>query len=254
MRKIINEVQVMGLEDIFFSWDEKISLASAENIICLAVLAAVGLLLCLLGLKIVRAWAALAGLAAGFAGGAAAAYYLGLDGTGILIAGAAAGIILAFLGAFFYRFGVFLTVFISTCVIYAQIVQPDELLVAAAGLAAALVAAVLAVIFVEAITVIVTSVCGAVLAGTSLYQLIPVRGRLFSILLCVVFAAAGIIVQLLLESKKRKKKNLQKAAEIREMHSAENDVERARSLIDDFDKMPDEPEKNGDDDGSGGNI
>lgn len=65
---------------------------------------------------------------------------------------------------------------------------------------------------------------------------------MMSILLCIIFAILGIIVQLLLESRKRKRKNLQKAAEIRETHSTENEVEKARSLIDDFERMPDEPE------------
>ena len=48
----------------------------------------------------------------------------------------------------------------------------------------------------------------------------------------------GILVQLLLESRKRKRRNLEKAAEIRETHSTENEVEKARSLIADLDTVP----------------
>lgn len=242
MREIFDGVQEIRPEELFFSWEEKITSLSGEEVFRFAALAAVGLLLCLLGLKIVRVWAALFGLAAGFACGAGAAYLLGLNNTAILITGGVIGAALAFLGAFFYKFGVFMTVFFSAGAIYIQIVQPTEMISAVAGLAAALVAAVLAVIFAEVLTIIATSVWGGILAGTSVYQLVPVRGRMMSILLCIIFAILGIIVQLLLESRKRKRKNLQKAAEIRETHSTENEVEKARSLIDDFERMPDEPE------------
>ena len=63
---------------------------------------------------------------------------------------------------------------------------------------------------------------------------------MISILFCVIFAVLGILVQLLLESRKRKRRNLEKAAEIRETHSTENEIEKARSLIDDLDTMPEE--------------
>ena len=76
----------------------------------LIVAEAVGLLFCLFGLKLVRMWAALLGLAAGFAGGCAAASAAGLNETAILIAGAAAGIIVAALGAALYRL-----VYLSPC-------------------------------------------------------------------------------------------------------------------------------------------
>src|SRR5699024_3762005 len=92
--------------------------------------------------------------------------------------------------------------------------------------------------FVVALTIFTTSVWGGIVAGTSFYQFVPVRGRLISILFCTVFAVFGILVQLLLESKKRKRKSLEKAAEIRETHSTENEIEKARTLIDDLDTMP----------------
>lgn len=238
MRGIFAEIQRMRFEDVFFSWEEKGATLSGEEMIRLAVLAAAGILLCILGLKIVRAWAAFLGLAAGFAGGAAAAYAVGFDNTAILITGGIAGAVLAFLGAFFYRFGVFLTVFLSVNGICIQILRPGEFLTAGIGLTVALAAAVLAVFFAEALTIFATSVWGGIVAGTSLYQFVPLRGRMVSILLCTIFSVLGILVQMLLESRKRKKKNLEKAAEIRETHSTENEIEKARSLIDEFDRMP----------------
>lgn len=124
-------------EDFFFSWDAKIEAISRTEIICFAVLAAAGLLLCLLGLKIVRVWSAVLGVSAGFFGAAAVLHQTDAGGMAVLIAGAIAGIILGFLGAFFFRFGVFLTVFLSVAGIYVQVIQPEEYLSAGIGLAVA---------------------------------------------------------------------------------------------------------------------
>lgn len=234
MNEIIDKVQGLRLEDVFVSWEEKLENLSQPEFIGLAVIAAVGVLLCLFGLKIVRVWAVLTGLFLGLAGGVAAAHYLGAEENIILIAGAAAGIILAFLGGFFYRFGIFITVLASAGGIYFEIVQPADYIPAAAGIAAALVIAVLAVKFVNVLTIFATSLWGGMIAGTSVYQFIPVRGKWLSILLCAFFAIAGIMVQLLFESVKRKRRNLKKAAEIRETQSTENEIEKARAFIDDF--------------------
>ncbi len=240
MNGLFDRVKSMIPEDFFFSWDAKIEAISRTEIICFAVLAAAGLLLCLLGLKIVRVWSAVLGVSAGFFGAAAVLHQTDAGGMAVLIAGAIAGIILGFLGAFFFRFGVFLTVFLSVAGIYMQVIQPEEYLSAGIGLAVALILAALAVRFVVALTIFATSVWGGIVAGTSVYQLVPVQGKMISILFCVIFAVLGILVQLLLESRKRKRRNLEKAAEIRETHSTENEIEKARSLIDDLDTMPEE--------------
>ena len=101
-------------------------------------------------------------------------------------------------------------------------------------------AAILAVRFVAALTIIVTSIYGAAIAGTAVYHLLPVTGDAILIALCVVICIIGILVQLLLESRKQKKKSLQKAAEIRKEKSTANEVERARAMMADLDEMPDE--------------
>lgn len=240
MNELFDRVHNMNIEDLFFSWEAKMGTLSREEIVCFAVLTAAGILLCLLGLKIIRVWSAVLGFSTGCICVSAGLILAGTGSTTALIAGIAAGIILGFLGAFFFRFGIFLTVFISVSGIYMQIVQPGEYLLAGIGLAAALLLAALAVRFVVALTIFSTAVWGGIVAGTSVYQLVPVRGRLMSILFCVAFSVIGILVQLLLESKKRKRKNLEKAAEIRETHSTENEIEKARSLIDDLDEIPED--------------
>ena len=212
------------------------ALTQAE-MIGLIVAAAVGLLFCLFGLKLVRMWAALLGLAVGFAGGCAAASAAGLNETGILIAGAAAGIIVAALGAALYRVGVFITVFLSVGFFVVRIVGTQDWIMLAVCAGIALIAAILAVKFVTVMTIFATAVCGAVTAGPAVYYLIPETGagHILSIVLCAVFGALGVWVQLLLESRRRKKKNLEKAAEIRAEHSTANEVERARAMMDELD-------------------
>ena len=158
MNELFDNVHNINIEDLFFLWEAKIGILSREEIICFAVLTAAGLLLCLLGLKIVRVWSAVLGFSTGFICAAAVLSLTGAGSTTVLIAGGAAGIILGFLGAFFFRFGIFLTVFISVSGIYMQVVQPREYLPAGIGLAAALLLAALAVRFVVALTIFTTSV------------------------------------------------------------------------------------------------
>ena len=238
---------IMNLNEIFQSIQEfdpsaavsEISgnghVLTGTEITVLAVTAAAGLLLCLLGLKIIRIWAALMGLALGFAGVCTAAAAAGLDGTAALIGGLAAGIILAALGAALYRAGV-LVVFFSAGSFCIQVIDPESQAGLAVCLAVALAAAILSVKFLVVITILATSVCGGAACGTAVSFLLPVNSGLIRLLLCVVISAAGVVVQLLLESRKQKRKNLEKAAKIREESSTANEVERARAVMEDIDK------------------
>ena len=184
-----------------------------------------------------RVWAALTGLILGFAGGLTAGGMLGLNETGMLIAGGVLGIILAVLGAVLYRVGVFLTVFASAAGVSVYLIAPQDWIWSLVCVAIALAAAILAIRFVAVLTIIVTSVGGAAAAGTAIYYLLPVTGSLIHIALCVVICVIGILVQLLLESKKQKKRSLKKAAQIREEKSTANEVEKARAMMENLDKM-----------------
>ena len=209
---------------------------TGTEITVLAVTAVSGLLLCLLGLKIIRIWAALMGLVLGFAGVCTAAAAAGLDGTVALIGGLAAGIILAALGAGRYRAGGVVVVFFSAGGFCSQVINPETQAVLAVCLVIALVAAILSVKFLVIIMILATAVCGGAACGTAVSFLLSVNNGLIRLLLCVVISVAGVLVQLLLESKKQKRKNLEKAAEIREESSAANEVERARAVMEDIDK------------------
>ena len=210
-----------------------------------AVLAAtivVGLLIGFLGWKIVRVWAALAGFVLGFILGVLISAFAGLSGTGVLAAGFITSVVLAVLAAVLYRVGVFLIVLLSVCSLAIQILDPQNGILLAVCLVIALVAAILSVRYVSVLTIFVTGIYGAVVAGTAVFELLPVSGELIRILICIILAAGGIAVQLLLESRKQKKASLKKAEQIREENSTANDVERARAMMDDFGKAPEDEE------------
>lgn len=210
-----------------------------------AVLAAtimIGLLIGFLGWKIVRVWAAVAGFVLGFILGVLISAFAGLSGTGVLAAGGITAVVLAVLAAVLYRVGVFLIVLLSVCSLAIQILNPQNGILLAVCLVIALVAAILSVRFVSVLTIFVTGIYGAVVAGNAVYELLPVSGELIRVLICIILAAGGIAVQLLLESRKQKKASLKKAEQIREENSTANDVERARAMMDDFGKEPEDEE------------
>ena len=239
VNELFDAIRGIDLNGVIREIGRDTHILTQTEIIALAVTAAVGLLICLLGLKIIRVWAVLTGLISGLAVGVTAGGLLGLNGTGVLITGGVLGLILAVLGAALYRVGVFLTVFVLAGSISTYLIVPQDWIGAAVCLAIGLVAAILAVRFVVALTIIVTSVYGAAIAGTAIYHLLPVTGDVILIVLCVVICIIGILVQLLLESRKQKKKSLQKAAEIREEKSTANEVERARAMMADLGEMQD---------------
>ena len=242
MNGILEQIETFNINDAMSVLEEAgHTLTQAETIV-LAVLCAAGVLFALFGLKIVRFWAGLLGLLLGLYGGIMAACYLGIEETYAWIPGAVLGIALAVLGAWKRRFGVFLTVWISVSSVCMYIIRPEDLARGIICLAAGLVLALLAVRFVEFLTMLATAVCGAALGGTAACYLIPSAGQILHIINCVVLGIIGFLVQFMLESQKRRKQNLKKAAEIRENQSTENEVEKARAFVDELDSETEEEE------------
>lgn len=239
VNEILETIRNFDLETAVQGISGESHVLTQPEIIALSVTAALGILLCLFGWKIVRLWAALAGFVLGGTAGLAAGALAGLSGSGVLITGLVCAVILAALGAILYRAGVFLLTFVTVTSFCIYLIDPQDWIFAGVCLAAGLAAAILSVRFVTVLTIIVTSVYGANAAGTAIYHLLPVNGVAIHIALCVVIGIIGIIVQLLLESRKQKRKNLEKADEIRRERSAANDVERARAMMDDLDGMAD---------------
>lgn len=194
-----------------------------------------GLLIGFLGWKIVRVWAALAGVALGSALGIVVAAMAGFGADATLITAIAAAVVCAVLGTWLYRCGIFLIVFLEVSSLLISLADPQNWIVLIVCLLASLVCAVLSIRYAAVLTIIVTGIYGAMMAGTAFCALFPAAGGLIRIILCIVLAAGGIAVQLLLESKKQKAASLRKADQIREEKSVENDVERARAVFDNSD-------------------
>lgn len=239
MNEIYETLQGISLSDIsavLSRLDESGHALTLAEIIGLAAAAAAGLLLCLFGLKLVRFWAALLGLAAGFFVGFTAAEAAGADAVVCVSAGFAAGLLLAVLGSVLYRVGVFVTVFLSVSLFCLHLINPENWIFIGICQAIGLIAAILSMKFLEIITIFATVLLGAVTAGPAVCYLLPDTGMdsLIRIALCAVFGALGVLVQLLLLSKKRKKQSLKRAAQIRQEASTANEVERARAVMDDL--------------------
>lgn len=220
---------------------------SENMMIALIVTTVIGIFLSMFGLKLIRLWSALLGLAAGAGIGFAVTELAGLEPMIVVGATIGGGIVLAFLAGFFYRFGIFLLALLSGTYIAILFVNPQDWIFLGVCLAIGIVIALLALKFVEPIMIVVTSIIGGVLAGDAIATLAELDNPIFRYGLMVLVAIVGGIIQFTLESGKRKKKNLKKAAEIREQNSTENEVEKARAMFDDTILLDDEPDDKSDD-------
>lgn len=210
---------------------------SQEDMIMLAVIAAVGLLFCFFGLKMVRFWAAFFGLAIGVTGGSYAASCFNVSDNIAWIIGLVAGVILAVLGARFYLAGVFLVAWFLGTVASAYFMQPADWIYTLVCVGIGLVIGLITLKFAEPVTMVVTSLFGGVTAGQAVYGLLPLENEIVRIAVIAVLVILGVIVQFLLESKKRKRLHLKKAEEIRKKHSTANEVDKARAMMDDLDSV-----------------
>ena len=220
---------------------------SENMMIALIVTTVIGIFLSMFGLKLIRLWSALLGLVAGAGIGFAVTELAGLEPMIVVGATIGGGIVLAFLAGFLYRFGIFLLALLSGTYIAILFVNPQDWIFLGVCLAIGLVIALLALKFVEPITIVVTSILGGVLAGDAIATLAEFDNPIFRYGIMVLVAIVGGIIQFTLESGKRKKKNLKKAAEIREQNSTENEVEKARAMFDDAILLDDEPDDKSDD-------
>ena len=215
-----------------FTQEAEESFLLSQNILLLAVLIAVGVLWCFLGLKWIRLWSALIGMAAGLLGGIFAADMLGMEALVSFVAGAVCGMLLLVLCARFYRFGVFVCIGSIGAVSTAFFLHLQGWILPVVCAAVGLVLALISIKFTTIMGILVTAFFGAITAESAIAFLIG-----------VFLGAIGVLVQLLLESKKRKKQSLKKAAEIRNTHSTENEVEKARAMMENLDQISKEDEK-----------
>lgn len=232
---ILGQIQLL-LRSRALALTEKGRELTTTDMVILAAVAAAGLLFCFFGLKLIRLWAAVFGLTVGFAGGTYLASYFGLEGNIPLIAGAAAGVILAVLAGVLYRAGAFLVVWLLGIAGSAYILRPQDWVFALVCVAIGLVIALITWKFTEPVTMLVTAVFGGALAGQAGYILVPVKNWIIQTAMIAALAVLGILVQFLLESKRRKRQHLKKAEEIRKSTSVANEVDKARAMMENLDQ------------------
>ncbi len=242
MDRILEQIKDFDLNRAIARLEEEGHVLTQTEWIVLLVLAAAGLLFCFFGLKTARFWAGVIGLALGAAAGMAAAYFLGIDTAYIWIPGVVLGIALAVLGAVLRRFGALLTVWACVAAAGIYLIKPPTWTMAGICIGAGFVAGLIALKFTVGLTILGTAVCGGVLSGTAACFLFGNAGTVIHVAACALLFAAGLLVQLLLESRKRKRQSLKKAEEIRETQSTANEVERARELAENLDKIEEETE------------
>lgn len=194
-----------------------------------------GILGCFFGLKLARFWSFLSA----FAVGAGAVFAVSMQLTADIrlsgMIGLGAGIVLAILFVVLKRAGMFLTAWVLGSSLSICWIQPKELiwLLVCAGIG--LVFALFTIKWYLPVLIFLTSVFGAVCISRGGAVLLGNAGvkleEWMLILAIVVLAVLGILVQFLMESGKRKKLHLKKAAEIREQNSTENEVDKARALL-----------------------
>lgn len=239
----LNQMRSMTLEQIFGG--SKVSLDNLRGtvLISLIVLAVLGVLWCFFGLKMVRVWAAILCFAIGCGiGGWITATQFELEATATMIISIAAGIVMACLGAILYRVGVFLVAWIAAASLAYTFLNPTDMTMVYVSLGIGLAAALLTVAFAEPVIMILTGLYGAAGLGAMVSLFIPIDAEWVQIAAIAVFAVLGIWAQFVMESGKRKKHNLKKAAEIREQHSTENEVEKARAMMENLDSIPEDEE------------
>ncbi len=198
---------------------------------------AVGLLLCFLGLKLIKIISALMGFCIGAAAGTVISSIANVTGYTRIIIIFACAVVLAALIFFLYRVAVFLMAFTAVVSAVLAVFGTSEKTYVLAALGAAAVIGIIAMIFAEPGAVIVTSLSGGASAGLGIASLAGFAGNP---LICLGIAAAlavpGMIVQFIMYSKREGKTERKNIKWRKKKDFMESEVEKARMLLDDDDE------------------
>ena len=207
---------------------------AVQGTTALIVAAAIGILVCLFGLKLVKILTAAAGAVIGAGIGVSVAVGLGLTKITFLAVVIAGAVILGAMAFFLYKFGVFLMVLAYVFGVCAMLLKPDSLIPLIISIAVAVVFAVLAVIFIEPLVIIVTGLSGGVSAGVAAAALAGLTANAWiGFGIGIVMAVIGISVQFMMHSRKIGKTEKVHAKKYKEQVSRETEVEKARMILDD---------------------
>ena len=183
---------------------ESCGLAGAAAL-TLPVIILLGILWCFFGLKLIRIWSAITGLAVGLAIGLWDAEIFGLETSTGWVLGIILGGLLALIAVRLYLAGVFLAAWCAGSILAAAFLHPADWIKALICVGIGLLIALVALRFAEITTILLTAALGGACAVSGIAVLIPSAGRTARITMTVLLAAAGIAVQSVMEYKKRKK-------------------------------------------------
>lgn len=200
----------------------------------------VGILICLFGLKLVRVWSTLAGIAIGAVLGQTVAYLLHQDSMVVMVATIVAGLILGVLDGVFKNFGIFVLCLAGGCGVAAALIMPSDLLMVAVCAAIGLVAAILAMLLKGPIVIVVTGLMGAVAIAGSVLPLLGIKEGILWYVVPGVAAVIGIVVQFLMKSGEIKRKEIRHAQNVKKESSMESELEQLRSILDEDDEDQDD--------------
>lgn len=197
----------------------------------------IGLLICFLGLKLMRILTALAGFVLGVGTGLAIASVSGTEGAVFVGIVLGCGLVFALLSFFLYKVGVFFVALCGSMGILTMLFRMPGTLLLVIMLVVSVILAILAVVFVEPVIIVLTAVSGGLTAGTMIVEIAGISSMGWpGYAIGAAAAVLGMIVQFTLHSKKIKHKEQKHAEEIRETASMESEVEKARNIFADDDE------------------
>ena len=246
MNEVINQLQNLNLESLGGTYAEKIDWIRQEGMIPAIVILAVAVITCFFGWKLIRVWGALSGFEIGAAiGGVAGSVIFGINEKAVFaaMAGAVIGLILF---AVWKRGAIFVVTLVFGLNSVLGVLGSKQLLLTGIVAVVSLILAIVAEFFSAPVVILLSSIYGGIFAGVSVGALVP-NFSLISYIAGVVATVLGIVVQFMLESRKKVKQNVAKAKRIRDAESTENEVDRARYIIDHLDEVEDEVEYDEDD-------
>lgn len=156
---------------------------------------------CFYGYRVLRGICAVLGFITGAAAGYTVSQNLGLQSPVDLAVILAAGVVLALLMYFLYRFGVFVTVMlVGAALVFSELtgrgVVNDEVICLIIALIAGIVLAVLSVIFLRPVIIIITSLTGGLLLSDILFKYL-IQVRWSEQMALIIPLAAGIVIGLI---------------------------------------------------------
>ncbi|GFI42894.1 hypothetical protein IMSAGC018_00558 [Lachnospiraceae bacterium] len=199
----------------------------------------IGVLVCCLGLKLVRVLSVLAGIVIGSGIGTGVVLGLGFSGTMIPVMILVCTIVTAVLCGGVRKLGIFFVVLLQIIGVAAALFLPgirdltQVFLVFGIG-AAALLLAVLAVIKPEPVVVVVTGISGGLSVGNAAAALLGIGGNIWTGYgIGAAAALIGIWVQFMMQSRKIGKNEKVYAERMKGQVSRESEVEKARKILED---------------------